>query len=714
MQPSTPRPADRPIHEQARRAGTHMHIAAALRRQSRRSWQALLLVAVLFSANAVSASGASPAAMQSGSLLLRMQDGYRAATLLNTDVSITVNGLVGRVSVMQEFENSGTTWGEGVYVFPLPDEAAVDRMRLYIGDRFIEGEIREREEARQTYEAAKQAGKKTSLVEQQRANLFTTSVANLAPGEKVVVEIEYLEDIRYDDGMFSMRVPMTLTPRYMPGQPLPDRKGNGWAADTTQVADASLISPPMVSASRSHKVSLRVYIDAGMPLELIASRYHPVHIAESGGRYNVALAGDRVPMDHDFEIFWQPVASAVPRAMAFSETIAGDAYYLLMVVPPDAANGHHVAVPRDLIFIIDTSGSMHGVSLAQAKQALLRALDGLKPGDRFNIIEFNSYTRPLFGNSMPADSMRLDTARNFVRQLESTGGTEMYPALELALTAAVDESRLRQIVFITDGAVGNEEGLFELIETRLGSARLFTVGIGSAPNSWFMRKAAEAGRGTFTIVSALHEVAERMDALFSKLEQPQVTGIELEWPGGVAVDSYPRIVPDLYSGEPVTVRVRAENGFRPGDSVRVGGDSPGGAWTQDLLLDTGRPGVGIGALWARARIADLLDARRRGADSEQVRRDVVATALSHHLVSPHTSLVAVDKTPVRPSSDPLTSEQVPNLMPYGQSMEAIFGFPATATGAAELVRSGLLLVAAALMLMLAIRLAGSSRRVVPG
>jgi Ca-activated chloride channel family protein len=648
--------------------------------------------------------------MQSGSLLLRMQDGYRTATLLNTDVSITVSGLVARVSVMQQFENASPTWAEGIYVFPLPDRAAVDRMRLYVGDRLIEGEIREKAEARKTYEAAKQAGQKTSLVEQQRANLFTTSVANIAAGEMVVVEIEYLEDIRYDAGTFSMRVPMTLTPRYMPGRALPDRQGSGWAPDTTQAPDASLISPPMVSASQGHEVSLRASIDAGMPLELIASRYHPVHIAETGGRYTVVLAGDRVPMDHDFEFLWRPVTSSVPRAMTFGETIAGDGYYLLMVVPPDAADRHAAGVPRDTIFIIDTSGSMHGVSLAQAKQALLRALDGLDPGDRFNVIEFNSHARGLFGSSMPADAMRVEAARHFVRRLESTGGTEMYPALELALAMPADESHLRQIVFITDGAVGNEEALFELIETRLGGARLFTVGIGSAPNSWFMRKAAEAGRGTFTTIGALHEVAEKMDVLFRKLEQPQVTDIEVEWPGGVLVESYPGVVPDLYSGEPVTVRARAVRGFRPGDSVRIAGDSASGAWAQDLALDAVAPGAGIGALWARARIADLLDARRRGADPGQVRRDIVATALAHHIVSPHTSLVAVDRTPVRPAGDPLGSGQVPNLMPYGQSMEAIFGFPATATNAAGLVGSGLLLIAAALLLTISTRLVRGAQR----
>lgn len=658
----------------------------------------LVLVYLLLVSAATRADQLTPSQMQTGSLLMRMEQGYVTATLLNTDVNIRVNGLVARVSVMQEFKNDGAEWVEGVYVFPLPDKAAVDHMRLYIGDRFIEGEIREKEQARKEYEQARSEGKKTSLVEQQRANLFTTSVANIAPGETVIVEIEYLEDIRFDDGTFSLRFPMTLTPRYIPGQALPDRQGSGWSPDTTLVDDASEITPPMVSASRGHKVSINADVNAGMPLEIIASRYHPVNIAEAGGRYSVALAANRVPMDHDFELLWRPIPSASPRAMVFAETIADQPHYLLMVVPPDSGEALSTHVAREMVFIIDTSGSMHGVSLAQAKQALGRALAALQPGDRFNVVEFNSHTNPLFPASVEASAANVANARVFVQSLESNGGTEMYPALQFALQTAPDDALLKQIVFITDGAVGNEEALFKLIENKLDGARLFTVGIGSAPNSWFMRKAAEAGRGTFTVISALHEVSEKMERLFRKIEHPQVTNIDVQWPGGVVMESYPEQVPDLYAGEPVTVKARASTVFRQGVNVRIAGDSVSGAWSEELPLDASTPSPGVGALWARARIGNLLDRQRRGANADETRDAIVATALSHHLVSKHTSLVAVDKTPVRPAGDPLAKEQVPNLMPYGQSGAAIFGFPATATGAPALRTNGLITLLAGLLL----------------
>jgi Ca-activated chloride channel family protein len=658
-----------------------------------RSWLWILALLLVLQAlpEPVSADETAPDAAQTGSLLWRMEQGYTTATTLNTDVRMDISGLVARVKVRQEFRNEGGDWVEGIYVFPLPDKAAVDRMRLHIGGRFIEGEIREKEQAKKEYEQAKQSGRKASLVQQQRANLFTTSVANVAPGERVVVEIEYLEDLRYEDGRFSIRFPMTLTPRYIPGQALPDKQGNGWSADTDQVADASLITPPQVSRSSNHKISLTADVNAGMPLEIIASRYHPVRVSEKDGHYTVALSDQKTIMDHDFELVWQPVPSAEPRAMAFAETIDGKPYHLLMVMPPNQADALPAQMPRETIFIVDTSGSMHGVSMSQAKRAVDLAIKALKPGDLFNVIEFDSYTTALYPHSMLASASNVAKALGFVQQLQADGGTEMRPA------------HLRQIIFITDGSVGYEDQMFSMIEQSLGTARLFTVGIGSAPNSLFMRKAAEAGRGSYTFISALHEVSEKMEALFRKLEHPQVTDINLHWPSGVIVDSYPATVPDLYLGEPVSVKVQASNAFRRGDEVRITGNSVAGGWAADLALDAPVQSEGVAALWARARIGELMDEERRGGDAEELRAGILETALTHHLVSKYTSLIAVDKTPVRPAGDPLSSEQVPNLMPYGQSANAIFGFPATATSAPAMRIMGAAWLLAAFLFMVMLR-----------
>jgi Ca-activated chloride channel family protein len=313
------------------------------------------------------------------------------------------------------------------------------------------------------------------------------------------------------------------------------------------------------------------------------------------------------------------------------------------------------------------------------------------------VIQFNSITDTLFPASVAASPGNIRLAREYVQNLGAEGGTEMRPALEKALGAAADEAHLRQVVFVTDGSVGNEQELFALIEAKLGSSRLFTVGIGSAPNSLFMKKAAEAGRGTYTFISALHEVEEKMGSLIRKIEQPRVTGIAVEWPGGAT--AYPEIVPDLYAGEPIVQKVRLLAEPRPGDLVRISGTSSMGGWATELPIVLKASHAGVAAVWGRARIEHLLDRERRGDDPAEIRRAVIETALEHSLVSRYTSFVAIDKTPARPQSSKLDREPVPNLLPYGQSQEAIFGFPATATGWTGQVTAGVLLLLAALFLV---------------
>jgi len=684
-------------------------ICGLLRSQSSWTWLSVMLLLtlsypVLAQPYPKASTDVTPAQMLSGSLLLRMKSGYVVAARMNTDIQAQVSGLVARVSVSQSFRNDGQEWVEGIYVFPLPDSAAVDRLRMHIGERIIEGEIREKEQARKEYEQAKTAGRKTSLVEQQRANLFTTSVANIGPGESITVEIEYLETIRYDEGSFSLRFPLTLTPRYIPGTPSPGRKGSGWSPDTVRVTDASLITPPVVTRSRDHKISFAATINAGVPLEFIASRYHPIDVSDESDRYEIKLADASTPMDHDLELTWRPVPDRAPRATVFTESKHGEPHLLIMLLPPNDISAPVTSIPRELILVIDTSGSMHGTSLSQAARALILALDGLRPEDRFNVIQFNSVTSALFNTSVGATTSNIGIAKRFVAGLKSTGGTEMRPAIARALNSPRSESHLRQVIFVTDGSVGNEEELFSLIERNLGDIRLFTVGIGSAPNGWFMRKAAEAGRGTFTLISALHEVNEKMGRLFEKLEQPQITDITVEWPDGTPAEAYPQTIPDLYSGEPIVIKARLESEPKQGDLLKISGNSALGTWGAELVINNAELSPGVAALWARARIEEFMDRDRRGGNHEEIRKTVIDTALTHNLVSKYTSLVAVDKTPVRPQHTKLSKEQVPNLLPYGQSVNAIFGFPATATNAGVYRLNGMLLVAAALLLMLSLKM----------
>jgi Ca-activated chloride channel family protein len=264
-----------------------------------------------------------------------------------------------------------------------------------------------------------------------------------------------------------------------------------------------------------------------------------------------------------------------------------------------------------------------------------------------------------------------------------------------------DPDLVRQVVFLTDGCVGNEDQLFGIIRARLGDTRLFTVGIGSAPNGHFMTKAAEFGHGTFTYIGDVREVEEKMGRLFAVLESPVLTGIEVTWPAGAAVEAWPARLPDLYLGEPVLVSARIQG---DADRVAVTGRRGAETWTTAMGMAEGRRGPGASVLWARRKVAALLDSLHEGKDAEEVRRGIVAVGLEHHLVTKHTSLVAVDVTPSRPGDAALRSGALPTNLPHGWSHEGVFGeLPQTATAAPLDALLALLALIAAGALLLADR-----------
>ncbi len=634
-----------------------------------------------------------------GGLALKANDGTTVeAPLVFTDVAIEVHGIVERTRVTQRYVNPTDVWREGVYTFPLPDKAAVDRLRMQVGARLIEGQIRERAQAKKEYAAAKKEGKKATLFEQERPNMFTTSVAHIGPDETVVVTIEYQQTLRHDDGAFRLRFPLAITPRYIPGAPvLASNEGTGWAMPTDVVTDADRITPPVLHPSQGkvNPVVLTVDLHAGMRLAKIDSSYHSITTEEGPNhRYLVTLAEGVVPADRDFELAWSPDVGAVPVPTMFTESRGGMTYALLMVVPPAAAPASAVRTPREVQFIVDTSGSMEGVSMVQAKAALALALERLQPGESFNVIEFNSVTRPLFSAPMPVDQATLAAARSFVGGLRARGGTEMAPALEMALTSKATPGYVGQVVFLTDGAVGNEDQLFALIHRHLGDRRLFTVGIGPAPNAHFMTKAAQFGRGTFTFIGDVNEVQAKMGALFRKLESPVLTDLGIVWPGGAQV--WPQRIPDLYAGEPLVISAAFDG---PAKQVTINGRRSGTPW-QSRLAPAPNPAHGVGVLWARAKIGALNDKMREGVPEDEIRPQVLAVALEHHLVSKYTSLVAVDVTPSAPLGIEALKTALPGNLPAGLSHEAIFGgVPQTATPAQLQMLIGCALLFVALVLV---------------
>ncbi len=644
-----------------------------MRRAPRRF--AELMVVSLVSVLAVTAAraespgnaGARPGSVTEGTMFWRtgQQEALVPAPVLTTDVHMVVTGIVARASVRQEFINPGSEWAEGIYVFPLPEDAAVDQLRMQIGDRSIEGVIQERASAKTQYEQAKHEGKRASLVEEERTNIFTTSVANIAPGAAITVEIEYQQAIRYDGGQFRLRFPMVIGPRYIPG--------------TDQVSDASRLTPPVEHPARGvlNPVSLRVELDPGVPLARVDASYHEIQTTPlAGGRYRIDLTQGSVPADRDFELVWQPTAEATPTATLFTERKGEEMFALLMVMPPAPVALDGLRLPREVIFVIDNSGSMHGASIDQARAALRLALARLRPTDTFNVIRFNHTTDALFPEARAATAQNLNVADRYVGGLRAEGGTEMLPALQQALDGHEHPGRLRQVIFLTDGAVGNEAQLFSAIHERLGDSRLFTIGIGSAPNSHFMREAARLGRGTFVYIGSTTEVKEKMLALFGKLESPALTDVRLELPGGLGADIVPERIPDVYLGEPVTVALRAAT-LPP--RVMVRGHLGLDQWEHELSLQHTDEGVGLSVHWARGKIASLLDQRRSSASEAMIRHAVVELALAHHLVSPYTSLVAIDVTPVRPGNEALHSHALKTNLPHGWDYTAVFGLGQGAT-----------------------------------
>jgi Ca-activated chloride channel homolog len=621
---------------------------------------------------------------RSGTLLLRL-DGDRTveAPQLATDIDLTVSGPTARARVTQLFHNPTDGWVEAVYVYPLPDGGAVDTLKMVVGERIVVGDVKERKTAQAIYEQAKARGQKATLMEQERPNIFTNSVANIGPGESVLVQIEYQEPVRQSGNAFSLRIPLVVAPRYNPAPVVQTVDFNdsrqGWGqisnSATDPVPDRDRIEPPVLDPRTNpsvNPVAITVRLQAGFPLGEVKSHHHAITTEVVGDDTRVIKLDDKVvPADRDFELTWTPAATAAPSVGLFREHV-GDADYLLaFVTPPTLTDATQQPRPRESVFVIDNSGSMGGTSIVQAKASLLYALDRLKPTDRFNVIRFDNTMDVLFPDTVPADTAHVGQAKAFVSALQARGGTEMVPAMKAALadTRDTDQDFLRQVVFLTDGEIGNEQQLFDTIAAMRGRSRVYMVGIGSAPNTFLMTRASEIGRGTFTHIGSVDQVEERMRALFDKLESPVVTGLTATYSD--AADVTPGILPDLYRGEPVVLAAKVASLAGTLEIKGRIGDRP---WVVTLPVANAAQGQDLSKLWARRKITDAEVARTlQRATQEETDRRVLALALDHHLVSRLTSLVAVDTTPSRPAGARLSRAELPLNLPAGWDFDKVFG-----------------------------------------
>ncbi|MDO6427931.1 marine proteobacterial sortase target protein [Thalassotalea sp. 1_MG-2023] len=602
--------------------------------------------------------------VQQGSFFLQQenQQGYLLSPLLDTKVDMTVTGLIARAIVTQEFTNSTTEWVNGIYAFPLPENAAVDHLTMKIGERTIVGKIQPKQKARKLYQQAKSAGKKASLLVQNRPNLFTNHVANIGPGETISVTIEYQQAITFDKNLFSLRFPTTITQRYLPSSPLSSEQKsideNGWG-NTQPTFENNTVDASKEGAPPMHKLAMNITLNSGFELEKIESEQHPIITNKMAtGQYNVQLEQDMIA-NQDFVLQWQAKPTNQPTAAHFSQATENGHYGMIMLMPPQLTN-KTTPLNRDVVFVIDTSGSMAGTSMKQAKNALAWAISDLSSTDTFNVIAFNSTANKVFQQSMPANNANKSTARKYIDQLNANGGTEILSALQLSLGHQTpNPTHIRQVVFITDGAVGNEAELFSYINKHLNQSRLFTVGIGSAPNSYFMTEAALMGKGTYTYVSSVDTVQTKMQQLFGKLKQPVLANLTAQL--NQEVDMYPRQLPDLYQGEPIMLSYFSK---QAPEQMLISGKLRQQDWQQTLALQHSGQQSGLSTLWARRKIAHLSREKYKGQDATTINKQILAIAMEHHLVSEMTSLIAVDMTPSAKAKS--IDSAIKNQRPKGQ------------------------------------------------
>jgi len=596
--------------------------------------------------------------------------------LKHTDVQAEVAGNLSSVTVTQQFHNPSNDKIEAVYVFPLPQDAAVYDMEMKVGARRIRGLVKPRDEARRIYEQAREQGHVASLLDQERPNIFTQSVANIEPGAAVEITLRYSEVLPYKDGFFSFVFPMVVGPRYIPGQP-GDRKGTGWSPDTDQVPDASRITPPVAGKGTraGHDISVQVQLDAGCPILDLRSELHEVQTERQGTSARVRLADKATIPNRDFILNYSVAGESVQDAF-LTHARDGRGHFVLILQPPLRPKVSDIS-PKELVFVVDTSGSMSGAPLEKCKETMEMCLRGVNPKDTFNVITFSGDTHLLFDEPVPATEQNIARARAFLEGARGGGGTEMMKAVEAALAPSGSASNaVRIVTFMTDGYVGNDMAILDAIQKHSG-ARVFPFGIGQSVNRFLLDGMAAAGRGEveYVTLNARGEGAARR--FFERVRNPVLTNVSVDW-GNLAVEEVlPRRIPDLFSSKPVVVSGRY---VKPGEGrVVLRGLLGGKAWERSVAVrlpgDQAAHAV-VDQLWARAKVQDLMNQDwlgvQRGQPQGQVKEEITRLGVDYRIMTQFTSFVAVEEMVVTEGGAPRTVA-VPVEMPEGVSHEGVFG-----------------------------------------
>jgi Ca-activated chloride channel family protein len=567
--------------------------------------------------------------------------------LQHTDVQAEISGFVARVKVEQTFQNPYSQPIEAVYAFPLPDRGGVDSMTLTVGDRVVHGEIKKRQEARAIYEQAKSRGQTAALLDQERPNIFTQSVANIAPGLPIRVALTYVAPLEYDHGEYTFNFPMVVGPRYIPGSPLVgESQGGGWANDTDRVDDASRITPPVLAAGQrsGHDISLSVRLDAGVSIQNIRSVSHDVTITRSGQREaRVELkAGDAIP-NKDFVLRYQVAGHDLQAGILTHRDDRGG--YFALMIQPQAEFRQTEVTPKEMFFVIDQSCSQSGLPIEKEKGIVNEALDKMNPADTFQIMTFNNGVHFFAPHPLENTAANVHRARNFVNGLIANGGTEMLSGVVACLTARRDPERLRFVMFLTDGYVGNDNEIIHAVESHVGDARLYTYGVGSSVNHYLLDRMAEVGRGYTQYARPDEETRKSVSLFYERIAKPFLVDVSVDF-GDVGVkEVYPKVIRDLFASQPIILTGRFDGPGGPG-TVSLKGRVAGQPHLTKVSVEMPR-GVqseneALAAMFGRARI-EHLSAEQYGGHKREIVQEITDTALQYHLISPYTSFVAVEE-----------------------------------------------------------------------
>jgi Ca-activated chloride channel family protein len=640
-------------------------------------------VAAMSGVNALRSSGglvSAQSGVTQGALQVVDPNGKPRAIcpLKHTDVKAQISGFLSRVVVTQEFENPFKEKIEAVYTFPLPQNAAVDDMTMTVGERTVRGKILRREEAQAVYEAAKSNGQTASLLDQERPNVFTQSVANILPGEQIKITISYVETLKYEDGSYEFVFPMVVGPRYVPGSPTGaqgNTNGDGFAEDTNQVPDASRVTPqPAPDGVRAgHDVSIDVSIDAGVPIDALNSKTQDVTVERPDDRRAMVRLKDQATIPNkDFILRYDVAGKKIEDALLTHSTDKGG-FFTLILQPPDRVTAEDVT-PKELVFVLDTSGSMSGFPIEKAKETMKLALDNLYPYDTFNLITFSGDEHILFPEPVPATKENLARAQAFLESRTGGGGTEMMKAIKASMDPSDAQGHVRIVVFMTDGYVGNDMEIIGEVQKH-PNARVFAFGIGSSVNRFLLDGMAKYGRGEVEYVGLNDDGSAAARRMHERVRNPLLTDISIDWNGLPVADVYPKTVPDLFSAKPVILTGRYTGNGR--GTIRLKGKMSGHDFVREIPVDfsSAQQHDVLATLWARTRVDDLMSQDFKGAQQgtmkDEVKQAITQLGLDYRLMTQFTSFVAVEEMVVTDGGQPRRID-VPVEVPEGVNRAAVF------------------------------------------